>query len=264
MVTKTNVAVEFPGAGAATPRMGGKVDQVRSVFENAPRYLNGRQVDMRVRSETVRAFAAGLNARRILDIGCGDGSISLPLLTRTSQLTLLDLSASMAALAKANVPEDLAGNVEVRNEDFMAASFEPRSFDLIVSVGVLAHVDSADNFLAKIAGLLRPGGSLIVEFTDSRHAVGRLERFAGWLKEIVAPAKYSTNRLSFRAVSKLFDRHGMKLETVFRYARIPIPGIEKVVTHDFSYNLVELIFGRCPNNKNAWLGNEYICLLTAS
>jgi SAM-dependent methyltransferase len=261
---KTNVAAEFAGAGAMSSRPRGRADQVRSVFEDTPRYLNSRQVDMRVRSETVKTFAAGLNARRVLDIGCGDGSISLPLLTSTSQLTLLDLSASMAALARANVPANLAGNVEVRNEDFMAASFEPRSFDLIVSVGVLAHVESADAFLAKIATLLRPGGSLIVEFTDCRHVAGRLERFAGRLKEIVAPAKYTTNRLSARPVFELFDRHGMELETVFRYARIPIPGIEKVVTHDFSYKVVELIFGKSPNNKNAWLGNEYICLLTAN
>ncbi len=173
----------FAGAGTATPRSGGKVHQVRSVFENAPRYLNSRQVDMRVRSETVKSFAAGLNARRVLDIGCGDGSISLPLvLTSKSRLTLLDLSAGMAARAKANVPEHLAGNVEVRHEDFMAL-LESMSFDLIVSVGVLAHVDSADAFLAKIATLLRPGGSLIVEFTDCRHLVGRMERFAGRLKE---------------------------------------------------------------------------------
>jgi SAM-dependent methyltransferase len=261
---KTNSAVEFAGASTATPRSAGKVHQVRSVFENAPRYLNSRQVDMRVRSETVKTFAASLNARRVLDIGCGDGSISLPLLNGTSQLTLLDLSASMAARAKANVPEDLAGNVEVRNEDFMAASFEPGSFDLIVAVGVLAHVDSPNDFLAKVSELLRPGGSLIVEFTDCRHLAGRLERFASRLKEIIAPAKYSTNRLSVRPVFALFDCHGMKLETAFRYARIPIPGIEKVVTHDFSYKVVELIFGRCPNNKNAWLGNEYICLLTAN
>lgn len=258
---KTNEATEFPTVCAAA--IGAKVDHVRSVFENAPRYLNSRQVDMRVRSETVQTLAESLNPRRVLDIGCGDGSISLPLATPTSHLTLLDLSASMAALARANVPEHLAANVEVRNEDFMAASFEPGSFDLIVSVGVLAHVDSADAFIQKIAGLLRPGGSLIVEFTDCRHFVGRLERLSGQLKEIVAPAKYPTNRLSFPVVSRLLERHGMRLASVFRYARIPIPGIEKVLTVDFSHRIVKLIFGQCPNNKNAWLGNEYICLLTA-
>jgi SAM-dependent methyltransferase len=258
---KTNGATEFPGVCAAS--IGGKVDHVRSVFENAPRYLNSRQVDMRVRTETVRILAATLNPRRVLDIGCGDGSISLPLATPASQLTLLDLSASMAALARANVPEHLAANVEVRNEDFMSASFEPQSFDLIVSVGVMAHVDSANAFIQKLVGLLRPGGSLIIEFTDCRHFVGRLERLSGQLKEIVAPAKYPTNRLSFPVVSKIFDRHDMRLAAVFRYARIPIPGIEKVLTVDLSHRIVKLIFGQCPSNKNAWLGNEYICLLTA-
>jgi len=261
-MTRRDVAADFQAPGAAALRLNGKSDQVRSVFENAPRYLNSRRVDIRVRAETVKEFAATREWQRLLDIGCGDGTISLPLLTPTSHLTLLDLSASMTAIAKSNIPERLAANVEVRNEDFMKASFDSASFDLIISVGVMAHVESPDDFLSAIAKLLRPGGRLIIEFTDCRHIVGRLGRFFGTLQELVAPPKYRTNRLSFPEVALLFKRHGLRLISEFRYATVPVPGIERLLSHDVLYRIVELTFGRYTKEKNAWLGNEYICILT--
>jgi SAM-dependent methyltransferase len=245
-----------------SPRTESKSDHVRKVFENAPHYLKSRRVDIRFRIEVVRTFADTVNWRRLLDIGCGDGSISLQLLTPASQLTLMDLSASMVALAKKNVPENLAANVEVRNENFIASSFDAEPYDLVVTVGVMAHVDSPDAFLAKIKSLLRPGGNLIIEFTDSHHFVGRLGRLWGSMKEVVAPAKYPTNKLSFSDVTLLFQRHDLRLVSVFRYARIPLPGIDRIMSHKMQYRLAQLLFGGCPNNRNSRFGNEYICLLT--
>jgi cyclopropane fatty-acyl-phospholipid synthase-like methyltransferase len=239
-----------------------KSDRVREVFENAPHYLKSRRIDIRFRVETVKQLAAGLKWQRLLDIGCGDGSISLQLLAPASHLTLLDLSASMVSIVKKNIPENLTGNVDVRNENFMTASFAPKLFDLIVTVGVMAHVDSPDAFLAKVKSLLRPGGSLIVEFTDSRHYVGQLGRFWGRIKELVAPSRYPTNRLSFADVSSLFEKHQLKLVSAFRYSRIPLPGIDRIVSHEMQYRTAKLMFGEYTNNRNAWLGNEYICLLS--
>jgi 2-polyprenyl-3-methyl-5-hydroxy-6-metoxy-1,4-benzoquinol methylase len=240
-----------------------KCDQVRSVFENTPRYLSTRGVDVRVRMQIVKELAAAIRWHQLLDVGCGDGSISLPLVRHDCHLTLLDLSSSMAARTRSNVPEGFADNVDIQNENFMSATFDEQSFDLIVSVGVLAHVDSPDAFIAKLARLLRPGGSLIIEFTDCRHAVGVIGRFFGRLKEVVAPAKYATNRLSFSEVTPLFAKHHLKLQSVFRYSRLPLPGIERPSTHGVHHKLVSLTFGHSGNNRMAWLGNEYICLLTS-
>jgi cyclopropane fatty-acyl-phospholipid synthase-like methyltransferase len=254
-------------AGVADVEVSGtdsKSDYVRQVFENAPHYLKSRRVDIRFRIEAVKRLASSIVWQRLLDIGCGDGSISLQLLTPASHLTLLDLSASMVSFAKKNVPDGLAGNVEVRNENFMLASFDSEPFDLIVTVGVMAHVDSPDAFLAKIKGLLRPGGSLIIEFTDSRHFVGQLGRFWGRLKEIAAPARYPTNRLSFSDIAPLFEKHDFSLVSAFRYSRIPLPAIDRILSPEIQYRIARMIFGGPSNNRNAWLGNEYICLLRAS
>jgi predicted TPR repeat methyltransferase len=245
-----------------SPRTESKSNYVREVFENAPHYLRTRQVDIRFRLEVVRTLADTVKWRRLLDIGCGDGSISLQLLTSASYLTLMDLSASMVALAKKNVSEDLAANVVIRNENFIAASFDAEPYDLVVAVGVMAHVDSPDEFLAKIQSLLRPGGNLIVEFTDSRHFVGRLGRLWGNVKEVVAPAKYPTNKLSFSDVALLFKKHDLRLVSAFRYARIPLPGIDRIMSHEMQYKLAQLLFGGSSNNRNSRFGNEYICLLT--
>jgi SAM-dependent methyltransferase len=236
---------------------------VREVFENAPHYLKSRRVDMMMRVEAVRTFAAGIKRRDMMDIGCGDGSISLPLLTTESKLTLLDLSANMLARAKQNTPEHLIEKVVFRNENFKDAEFEPHSYDLIVTVGVMAHVDSPDEFLCKIRSLLRPGGHAIVEFTDAYHFVGRIDRFFGWLKERVAPRKYSTNRLSATQVIRLFKRNNFHLLVDFRYARLPIPGIQRIVSADLLGKVVRATFGKSSGNRNAWLGNEHICFLRA-
>jgi ubiquinone/menaquinone biosynthesis C-methylase UbiE len=259
-----NSEVNFSADGVIPLMIDNKSDHVREVFENASHYLNNRGVDIRFRVDTVREFAAKKKWSSLLDIGCGDGSISLQLLNSSSHLTLLDLSTSMVALAMEKVPENLAANVTIRNGNFMTTTFDEQSFDLIVTVGVMAHVDSPDAFLGKIRNLLRPDASLIVEFTDCYHAVGAIGRFWGRLKEVAAPAKYSTNRLSFADVAPLFEKHGLKLESVFRYSRIPFPGIDRLVPHGLQYRFAKWMFGSSLDNRNANLGNEYICLLSVA
>jgi 2-polyprenyl-3-methyl-5-hydroxy-6-metoxy-1,4-benzoquinol methylase len=239
-----------------------KVGEVKLYFEKSHQYFNGRQFDIKIRAETVKEFAEGFQYRRILDIGCGDGSISLPLLNRDTRITLLDLSSAMTSVALSNIPPELRGNAEVLNQDFMKADIAPGSYDLIVCLGVLAHVDSPADFIAKIATVLRPGGRLIFELTDSFHIVGRLTRLYQALCAIRKPQKYRLNVVSFAPVARMLRSEKLRLMSVFRYSLTPIPGIPKLMTQTQLYNMARGIYGNSRNNRNAWLGNEYICLLT--
>lgn len=254
--------MDAPQSVIAPSPTSGKTEKVRDVFENVPSYVNGRQLDIRMRVATVKEWAASVPWQRLLDIGCGSGAISLPLLSPAAHLTLLDLSASMLATVRASVPQSMAGNVETKNEDFMTAKFDAQSFDLVVCVGVVAHVDSPAEFISKIATVLRPGGTLILAFTDSKHFVGRLARLTGWLKELVAPARYPTNVISFADVASILSHNHLNLVSKFRYAEMVVPGIEKIVPPRAIFKLSRLVFGRCTQNRNAWLGNEYICLVS--
>jgi cyclopropane fatty-acyl-phospholipid synthase-like methyltransferase len=237
--------------------------KVRHVFEDTSKYLKRRQVDVRFRIDTVAAYAAEIKPHRILDIGCGDGSISLQLAGADRQLTLMDISSSMVATATANIPCEYAANVRVRQDDFAVAEFDQEPFDLIVTVGVMAHVDSPDEFLKKIRSLLRPGGSLILEFTDAFHVVGKVGRMWSWTRELFAPAKYATNKLSYAQVAKLLDKNKLRIVSTFRYSRIPLPGFNSIVSHPREFALMKAFFGSSERNRNAWLGNEYIMRIVA-
>lgn len=237
-----------------------KRDLVKEVFENPRRYFGGRQYDVRIRAETVRSLAEGLQYQRVLDIGCGDGSISLPLLGPGKRFTLLDLSENMLSAARASVPRQLAGNVEILNQDFMTAPLCPESFDLIICLGVMAHMVAPEEFVARIATLLKPGGSLILEFTDAFSLAGRISRFLRTLREFIAPARYPVNLFSYAQASQLVSRHRLRLISQFRYGLPAFPGM-KLLSHKMRYKVVRSINGTCEKNRNTWWGEEYICLL---
>ena len=55
----------------------------------------------------------GVDRSLILDIGCGDGSLSLPLLDDRSRLTLLDFSEGMLERARQNIPPGMNTRVEI-------------------------------------------------------------------------------------------------------------------------------------------------------
>src|SRR5580700_3501046 len=125
----------------AESAMTSKLEQVKSLFEIPDKYLCPRQYDIQIRVETVQQFTENLTVDRVLDIGCGDGSLSLPLLPRCKQLTLLDLSSKMLDLARGKIPADRSRDVELINGGFLGSNLPSQSFDLILCVGVLAHVD---------------------------------------------------------------------------------------------------------------------------
>ncbi len=101
-----------------------KIEQVKSLFEVPDKYLCPRQYDIQIRVETVKQFTENLPIDRVLDIGCGDGSLSVPLLPRCKQLTLLDLSSKMLDLARKKIPVDRSQDVELISAG-RRASFGP-------------------------------------------------------------------------------------------------------------------------------------------
>lgn len=235
------------------------IDDVRTVFENAPRYFKARSLDVEIRRATVSAFAANLTYTNILDIGCGDGSISLPLLNGKTKLTLLDLSASMLQRAAMQMPGEEAPNVQLHHADFNSTSLACSAYDLIICVGVMAHVSSAEGVLAKIRTAMAPGAHLILEFTDSRHPIGSLNRAIGWVQERIAPARYQTNRLTYRTVAALLRQNDLEVCALYRYSTVP--GAERILTQNVLARIVRGIYGRHPNNRFSQFGNEYLCLL---
>lgn len=105
----------------------------------------------------------------IVDVGCGAGWLC-PQLLRFGRVTGIDLSDEVLARAQQRTPE-----VRFVAGDFMQVELAPASFDVVVSLEVLSHVADQPAFLHKIAGLLRPGGHLMLA-TQNRFVLQRFNR----------------------------------------------------------------------------------------
>ena len=94
-----------------------------------------------------------------LDVGCGTGSFSRLLAERAGCVVALDLSPRMIEVAKECSKQ--YPNIEFEVADATKCRPAGKEFDCVASIAMLHHV-AAEEMLAKMAGLLKTGGTLAV------------------------------------------------------------------------------------------------------
>lgn len=242
-----------------------KVARAKQLFESPEWYLGGTGFNIRIRQETVRDVVGSARFGNILDVGCGNGAISVPLLRADNRLTLVDVSSRMIEIARASVPAELQGNVKTLNADLTAAPLEAHSYDLIICLGVLAHVPSPAATVEQLATLLRPDGTLILEFTDAHHPIGRLNVFYHKLRNRVKGKGYKIdlNLLSHRDVFGMLDKSHLRTVSTFRYG-MWFPLVHKFFSQQSLYKLIRAVYGTAEKNRNGFLGNAYVCVVKAN
>ncbi|MGL6208789.1 MAG: class I SAM-dependent methyltransferase [Paracoccaceae bacterium] len=103
---------------------------------------------------------------RVLDVGCGPAwfwRAQAPHLPDGLCLTLLDTSPGMVAEALANLrTEERFQTVDGVASDLLEASFANDSFDAVVLMHVLYHVDDPYRMLSEVERILKPAGHVFV------------------------------------------------------------------------------------------------------
>jgi cyclopropane-fatty-acyl-phospholipid synthase len=114
------------------------------------------------------------DGQTILELGCGWGSLTLWMAEHypRARITAVSNSRTQKEWIDARTAERGLHNVEVVTCDANVLDFPPqRRFDRAVSVEMFEHMRNYQALLARIAGWLRPGGTLFVHiFTHTRHA----------------------------------------------------------------------------------------------
>ena len=128
------------------------------------------------------------SAGRLLDCAAGSGEITCALLEsgRFPHATIVDISPAMLQRAKELLTSQIT-NAELEFIKSDVFTFRPSdsNFDLILCLGLIAHVGRLDTLLAHLKSMLTPSGRIILQTTLTDHAGIQIVRALTTRRELV-------------------------------------------------------------------------------
>jgi 2-polyprenyl-3-methyl-5-hydroxy-6-metoxy-1,4-benzoquinol methylase len=106
-----------------------------------------------------------VHAKRAVDVGCGDGSLTRALAARGIATLGIDASPRMIALSRA-----LAGDhplLDYRVADVMTDGLPAASFDVVASVSMVHHAP-LERIVPRLVAAVAPGGTLLLQDVTTR------------------------------------------------------------------------------------------------
>jgi SAM-dependent methyltransferase len=172
-----------------------RLDSARGLYELMPRQRGGQlplvDVPYDPFSESHWAEATRIadyvahapeGARRVLDIGPGDGWPALPVAAARSDLEVVgvDPSPLRVDVCTANAARLGLSNARFAIGDGAALPFADATFDLVTAASSIEEASDPERVLAECARVLRPGGVLRASSQDWRLGVPGFETVMLW------------------------------------------------------------------------------------
>ncbi len=132
----------------------------------------------RMRATLLDWLPADLQGCRLLDAGCGTGSLAVEAARRGAEVVAIDLSPTLLALARTRLPGGLRGSVRFHAGDMLDASHG--TFDHVVAMDSLIHYPAREMADAVHALAARSANTVLFTFAPRTpalammHAAGRL------------------------------------------------------------------------------------------
>jgi len=90
----------------------------------------------------LRQLPADLRGARVLDAGCGTGTLATKLANRGADVLGVDISPSLIEIARKQAPERIAGRIEFQAGDMLDPALG--TFDHIVAMDSMIYYDATD------------------------------------------------------------------------------------------------------------------------
>jgi ubiquinone/menaquinone biosynthesis C-methylase UbiE len=166
----------------------------------------------RILADRVRKVKGG--SARVLEIGSGHLDFTLRYLKPAAGEVL---ATDLEQLFPDGTP--LPEGVTFQLEDALDLSFEDESFDCVIALEVIEHVESDDRLVAEALRVTRPGGQVIYTTPNrlrltslARYAIGRPIRFPyTYAVDPVLGDIHHLREYSFHDMKRLLDRHSGRI-----------------------------------------------------
>ena len=150
--------------------LGERLKYSSGLWSDAVRDLTGAEEAMLAMTCERAALADG---QRVLELGCGWGSLSLWMAEHypSSRIVAVSNSASQKSFIDARARERGLENLSVITRNMIEFDTDAEAFDRVVSVEMFEHMKNYELLLARVARWLKPDGRLFVHiFTHARQA----------------------------------------------------------------------------------------------
>ena len=157
--------------------------------------------------EKIKTYLSPEN--HVLDIGCGTGTQCGDLANNVKQVTGIDISSKLLAIAVQRKAEREIENVEFIQTTVFAERFEPGSFDVVMAFYVLHFFEDIDEVVRRIYGLLKPDGLFILETAclgEKGKIISNFVRLAGKLGFLPL-----INLLTTRRIEQALEQAGFSI-----------------------------------------------------
>ena len=144
----------------------------------AEKYAKSPIKDMDAYSYTLERTRSHLGPRdRVLELGCGTGSTALLIAPGVGEITASDVSPGMIAVGRRKAEAEGVGNIRFVAADVLDRGLGEGPYDAILAFNMLHLLPDLPETLARVNGLLKPGGHFISK-TICRPVPG-----SGWTRE---------------------------------------------------------------------------------
>lgn len=174
-------------------------------------YENRRRETLRLLTEVLAPGA------RILDIAAAQGNFSLALAELGFDVTWNDLRAELVDYVRLKQER---GQIQFAAGNAFELQF-PSLFDAVLITEIIEHVAHPDEFLAKAAALVRPGGYIVMTTPNGGCFRNTLPKFS----ECADPAIFESVQFKPNADGHIFLLHLDEIEPLARRAGLEVENI---------------------------------------
>jgi ubiquinone/menaquinone biosynthesis C-methylase UbiE len=137
----------------------------------------------------------------ILEVGGGTGRLTPELFAKADKVTVVDIAPNMLSKLQEKYPEESRLTVQVWNVFDLNKLPGYGEFDAVVSMRMLPHIEEMTRAVTVLAGSVREGGLVIIDFWNSNS-------YVYWKKR---GAKVYNNYVSHSCALELIRSSGLEL-----------------------------------------------------